>query len=71
MLGSRTTWSLVGSRKAGGCYVYDNLITASDNKGKKKPDWRSRILYSDYRTCILLRSQRLGSMAECFSLTTF
>ncbi|XP_077512373.1 uncharacterized protein LOC144123414 [Amblyomma americanum] len=55
-----TTWSLVGSRKAGGCYVYDNLITASDNKGKKKPDWRSRILYTDYRTCILLRSQRLG-----------
>uniref|UniRef100_G3MRR6 Lipocalin/cytosolic fatty-acid binding domain-containing protein n=1 Tax=Amblyomma maculatum TaxID=34609 RepID=G3MRR6_AMBMU len=55
-----TAWSIVGSRKARtGCSVYDNLITVSD-QGKKKPQLRSRLLYSDYKTCIILWSQSLG-----------
>uniref|UniRef100_A0A6M2E4Q6 Putative conserved secreted protein n=1 Tax=Amblyomma tuberculatum TaxID=48802 RepID=A0A6M2E4Q6_9ACAR len=57
---TRISWSVVGSRKASECHVYDNLITASDSKGRKKPDWRSNVLYTDYKTCVLLSSRRLG-----------
>ncbi|XP_075537787.1 uncharacterized protein LOC142572505 [Dermacentor variabilis] len=50
----------LGIKKTSKCYVYENEVTVTDNKGAKLEDWNSEVIYSDYSTCILMKSTALG-----------
>ncbi|KAK8788276.1 hypothetical protein V5799_021947 [Amblyomma americanum] len=52
-------WLNVGIKKTGQSCVYENVFTAFSLKEVKR-EWESRILYTDYRTCILMQSKVLA-----------
>ncbi|KAK8761723.1 hypothetical protein V5799_027012 [Amblyomma americanum] len=57
-------YSTLGITKNADSCVYENTVTATNSRGDKKPEWRSQVLYTDYHSCILLKSKVL----DCLTL---
>ncbi|KAK8765168.1 hypothetical protein V5799_032233 [Amblyomma americanum] len=55
------SWFSVGIKKTAHSYVFENELTPSTTTGQRKQDLDSRVLYTDYNTCILMETKALDN----------
>uniref|UniRef100_A0A6M2E4X9 Putative conserved secreted protein n=1 Tax=Amblyomma tuberculatum TaxID=48802 RepID=A0A6M2E4X9_9ACAR len=50
----------VGIKRSDEHCVFENQLTATNAKDERKTEWKSQIVYTDYKHCILMWSKVLG-----------